>query len=196
MKKVFLILLLSLPIVGCESAHKTTSDKIESQTFPKALVAVWEGYYSKVHWVIKFAPDGSIEYAKIPFGGQFVGPNSEATFPMQGDNNTMVIKTGRWTAEYSSDGTLGVEIEILNIDAMTPAGRMEMKGTEYLIGKVDIDKGVWDAVWTTDGDYCLTPLGDKRIELPYEYDGGKPMTLKRLIRKNGNLRKSDNLPKQ
>jgi hypothetical protein len=184
MKKMFLILLLFLPIVGCESAHKTTSDKIKSQTFPKALVAVWEGYYSQIHWVVKFTPDGRIEYAKIPFGGQFVGPNSEATFPMEGDNNTMVIKTGRWTAEYSSDGTLGVEIEILNIDAMTPDGRMEMKGTEYLIGKVDLDKGVWDAVWTTDGDYCLTPLGKERIELPYEYDGGKPMTLKRLIRKD------------
>ncbi len=181
---MFLILLLFLPIVGCESADRTTNNKIRSQAFPKALAAVWEGYYSQIHWVIKFTPDGRIEYAKMPFGGRFVGPNAEATFPMQGDNNTMVVKTGDFLADYKSDGTLGVSIEILDINSMTPSGRMEMKGTEYLIGDVDIDKGIWNAVWFTDGSYWLTPLGKNRVKLPEEYDGGKPLTLRRLIHKD------------
>ncbi|OHB56598.1 MAG: hypothetical protein A2173_01955 [Planctomycetes bacterium RBG_13_44_8b] len=184
MKKMFLVLLLFLLTVGCESAHKTSSDKIKPQAFPKVLAAVWEGYYSELHWVIKFTPDGGIEYARIPFADEFVGPNSVATFPMQGDNNTTVVKTGRWVAEYYSDGTLATEMEVIYIDAMTPVGRMEMKGTEYLIGKVDLDKGIWDAVWTTDGNYYITPLGEERTELPYEYDDGKPITLKRMVRKD------------
>jgi hypothetical protein len=184
MKRIFLILILTMQIMGCESANKITSGKIGTQKFPKALVGVWEGYYSKVHWVVKFTPDGSIEYAKIPFGGKFVAPNSEAAFPMEGDNNKMVIKTGRWTAGYASDGTLSAAIEIVNADAMMPVGRIEMKGTEYLIGKVDLDKGEWSAIWITDGNYSVTPLRGKRIELPYEDDGGNPMILKRLIRKD------------
>jgi uncharacterized protein YceK len=184
MKKIFLILLLIVLTGGCESAHKITNSKIRSQTFPKALAAVWEGYYSQIDWVIKFTPEGNIEYAKIPFGGQFVGPNSEATFPVEGNNNTMVVKTGKFLAGYNPDGALGVSIEIINFDEMTPSGRMEMKGTEYLIGDVDLDKGIWNAVWFTHGDYWITPLGEERVLLPGDDNEVREMTLKRLIRRN------------
>ena len=184
MKRIFLILLLTLITGGCES-RKTTNKIGSNKPFPKALVGAWEGYYSEVHWVVKFTPDGNIEYAKIPFGGQFVSPNSEAVFPMQGDNNTMVVKTGQFIVDYNpNNSSLGVSIEIINIDANTPAGRMEMNGVEYLMGDIDLDKGIWEVVWFTDGSYWLTPLGENRVKLPDEDDGGKPMILKRLIRKD------------
>jgi len=180
MKKICIIFsLAAIFICGCESYRKTTKEKTNAVAFPKELVAVWEGYYSQIHWVIKFTQDGRIEYAKIPWG-QFVGPNSEATFSMQGDNNTMVVKTGDFLVDYKPDGTLNVSLEIINIDAMTPAGRMEMRGTEYLLGKVDIEKGVWNATWFTDGNYWLTPTARERVMLPNEDDSGNEIILKRL----------------
>ncbi|MGD0786087.1 MAG: hypothetical protein ABR969_09770 [Sedimentisphaerales bacterium] len=184
MKKIFLILLLAVLIGGCESARKTTNDKIGSnKAFPKALAAVWEGYYSQVNWVIKFTPDGRIEYVKIPFG-EFVGPNSEAVFDANDSNYTTVIKTGKFQADYNPDGTLDVSLEIINFDGMTPIGRIEMKGTEYLTGNVDLDKGIWNAAWLTHGNYWVTPLGEERALLPGDDNEVREMTLKRLIRKD------------
>jgi hypothetical protein len=185
MRKMLLILLLTFTMSGCESARKTTNDKIGSnKAFPKALAAVWEGYYSQIDWVIKFTPDGKIEYAKIPWGGQFVGPNSEFTFPVEDNNNGMVVKTGKFEADYNPEGTLSVSIEIINFEEMTSAGQIGMKGTEYIIGSVDLEKGIWNAEWFTDGGYWVTPYRAKRIELPNDDNESRPLTLKRLIRKD------------
>ncbi|HBG27105.1 MAG: hypothetical protein A2Y10_00220 [Planctomycetes bacterium GWF2_41_51] len=185
MKKICFFTLLALIAGGCQISNTLKNDKDIAKTFPKSLAAVWEGYFSEIHWVIKFSPEGTIEFAKPPFVGEFVGENSEAIFPMQGDNNTMIVKTGDFLVDYKSDGTLNVSLEIINCDAMTPVGRMEMRGTEYLLGKVDLEKGIWDATWITDGTYWITPLGDERTELPKdEEDGGNEITLKRMIRKD------------
>ncbi len=185
MKKAFLFLPVILFLVtGCQETEKINA-KVDSNLFPKALASVWEGYFSQIHWVVKFTPDGKVEYAKLPFVGDFVGPNAEVTFPMQGDNNTMVVKTGDFKVDYNRDGTLGVSFEVIHIDAMIPSGRMEMKGTEYLIGEVDLEKGIWNATWFTDGNYWLTPLGDERTMMPEDEElSGNPIVLRRMVRKD------------